>query len=61
MAEQFKVSVPQEQRVKGWLYDYHSGVCMGIASYQQREKYPPEKQPFSMAIGGCPYELVIHR
>ncbi len=57
---QFKVAVPYTQRVSGWLYDYHSGMCMGIASYEQREAYPPEKQPFVISISGCPHKLVIH-
>lgn len=60
MAEQFKVAVPQHERVDGWLYDYDSGLCMGIASVEQKAKYPKEKQPFSLFIAGCPHKVVIH-
>lgn len=60
MAEQFRVGVPMNERVDGWLYDASSGVCMGIASDEIRLKYPKEKQPFSMMIAGCPHKLLIH-
>jgi hypothetical protein len=60
MAEQFKVGVSLGQRVAGWLYDYDSGVCMGVASDELKKKYPLEKQPFNMNISGCPHKLVIH-
>jgi len=60
MAEQFKVGVPVAERVNGWLYDYNSGVCMGIASFEMRAKYPEDRQPFSMMIAGCPHKLIIH-
>ncbi len=60
MAEQFKVAVPFEQRVNGWLYDSSSGLCMGLASDELKKKQPPNV-PFKMALFGCPYELVIHQ
>lgn len=61
MAEQFKVAVPLKQRVEGWLYDYDSGVCMGIASDQLKKKQKKNKEPyFTMNIAGCPHKLVIH-
>lgn len=59
MTEQFKVAVPNEQRVSGWLYDYDSGQCMGIASDQQKLKYAAGV-PFNQMIAGCPHKLVIH-
>ncbi len=58
--EQFIVRIPESKRVSGWLYDWHSGQCMGVASDEQKKKYPPEKQPFNMNICGCPHKLVIH-
>ncbi len=60
MSEQFKVAIPYHQRIKGRLYDYHSGLCMGLASDEQKKKYPKEKQPFTLSISGCPHKLVIH-
>lgn len=58
--EQFKVAVPRSERVNGYLYDYHSGICMGVASDEMKAKYPIGKQPFSMDISGCPHKLIIH-
>jgi len=59
MSEQFKVAIPYEQRVAGWLYDYSSGQCMGIASDEMKKKYEAG-EPFSQNIAGCPHKLVIH-
>jgi len=56
---QFKVRVPEEQRISGRLYDYFSGVCMGLASDEDKQKYPVN-QPFHRNISGCPHKLVIH-
>jgi hypothetical protein len=60
MAEQFTVRIPEDERTVGWLYDFDSGVCMGLASDEQKKKYPKHKQPFTMMIAGCPHKLVIH-
>ncbi len=59
MAEQFKVSIPYEKRTAGWLYDQHSGLCMGLASDEMKKKQKPGV-PFKMAIAGCPHDVVIH-
>lgn len=59
MVEQFRVAVPEEQRVKGWLYDFNSGVLLGIASDEQRKKQKPGVA-FNMNISGCPHKVVIH-
>ena len=60
MANQYTVCVPENKRVVGCLYDYNSGMCMGIASDEQRKLYPQDKQPFILNIAGCPHKLVIH-
>ena len=59
MAEQFKVGVPIHLRVKGWIYDYDSGLCMGIASDEMKKKYTPNLV-FTMHIAGCPHKVTIH-
>lgn len=59
MAEQMRVAVPYEQRVAGWLYDHHSGMCMGIASDELKKKQSAGV-PFKMALFGCPHTIVIH-
>ena len=57
--KQFKVRVPEEERISGRLYDYDSGVTMGLASDEQKIKYGYNKV-FIMQIGGCPHRLIIH-
>jgi len=57
--EQFKVAIPADKRVNGWLYDAHSGLCMGIASDEMKAVIP-YNTVFKQALFGCPYELVIH-
>ncbi len=59
MAEQFKVAVPLDKRIPGYLYDSDSGVCMGIASDEIKLKYAPD-EIFTQAICGCPHKLVYH-
>lgn len=59
MAEQFKVGVPMEARVAGWLYDHHSGLCMGIASDEMKKK-TIAGIPFKMVLLGTAHTLVIH-
>lgn len=59
MREQFTVAVPLENRVIGWLYDLHSGVCMGIGSDEQKKKYG-YNNPFGTTLAGCPHKVVIH-
>ena len=59
MAEQFKVGVPYAQRIGGRIYDFHSGICMGLASDEQKKKYEAG-QVFNMNIAGCPHKLIIH-
>lgn len=58
MAEQYKVAVPIEQRVKGNLYDFNSGAFVGLASDEQKAKHGTA--PFKTQIAGCPHTLVIH-
>lgn len=58
--EQMKVAIPVADRVNGWLYDAHSGLCMGIAS-DELKKQIPFNRAFKSSIGGCPVTLVIHR
>jgi len=53
------VRVPDEERISGRLYDYNSGMTMGLASDEQKTKYGFNKV-FSMNISGCPHRLVIH-
>ena len=57
--EQFKVAIPVDKRVKGWLYDSHSGVCMGLGSDEQKKKYG-YNVPFAITVSGCPHTVVIH-
>jgi hypothetical protein len=58
--EQFKVRIPEEERISGRLYDYHSGMAMGLASDEQKKKYG-YGNVFKMSIAGCPHELIIHK
>jgi len=59
LQQQFTVRVPDEDRISGRLYDYHSGVCMGLASYETKKKHAPN-QPFKVFISGCPHTLIYH-
>jgi hypothetical protein len=59
MAEQFKVCVPYAERIAGYLYDNDSGVCMGLASDEMKQKYAPN-EIFTLMISGCPHKLVYH-
>ncbi len=56
---QYLARVPDEERISGWLYDYHSGVCMGIAS-DELKVVQPRNAPFKQNISGCPHTLIIH-
>ena len=58
MAEQFKVWIPIEKRIAGHIYDVHSGMDMGLASYEQQRKW--KHLPFKDSIAGCPHTLQIH-
>jgi len=60
MTEQFKVSIPLEKRIHGWLYDANSGVCIGIASDEMKRMYPRKGHVINHNIGGCPMKVVIH-
>lgn len=59
MTEQFKVGVPHNRRVHGWLYDADSGECLGIASYQMREKHG-FGVVFRHFMSTCPHRAIIH-
>ncbi len=60
MPEQFKVAVPMHQRVRGWLYDFDSGICLGIASDELKETRKGQQGEFRIVIAGCPHKAVIH-
>lgn len=57
--EQYTVRVADEDRISGRLYDYDSGICMGLASDRDKKDIPPNV-PFKRMIAGCPHKLVIH-
>jgi len=56
---QYRVRVPDEERISGRIYDYDSGMCMGLASDEQKLTHGFNKV-FSMNISGCPHKLIIH-
>ena len=58
--EQYKAAVPVSERVDGYLYDAHSGVCMGIASDERKALTNPNTE-FKQQISGCPHTLVYHK
>jgi hypothetical protein len=60
VTEQYHAGVPPEKRTEGWLYDWHSGLLMGIASDELRARQPAGVR-FKMVIGGCPHDVIIHK
>lgn len=56
--EQFKVSIPENKRVSGWLYDFSSGCLMGIASDEMKKKNTVNT-PINITVSGCPHKVVI--
>lgn len=60
MTEQYKVAVPEDQRVEGWLYDADSGCLMGLASAELRQKHSVGVV-FTMTFASCPHKVIIHK
>lgn len=57
--EQYKATVPNEERQDGYLYDAQSGCLMGLGSEEQISKYG-YNTTFLESRAGCPHMLVIH-
>lgn len=60
MPEQFRVGIPEAERVEGWLYDADSGILMGLASVEMLKKHAPGVV-FTMTFAGCPHKVIIHK
>ncbi len=49
-----------EQDKPGWLYDAHSGICAGSASYEQQAQWNASGGlPIRTTYAGCPCAYVI--
>ncbi len=55
---QFYVGVPEEERVRGLMYDAHSGVMLGLASDQEKAAQPG-RVPYERMAGGTKQRVVI--
>ena len=55
MKEQYSAAVPESERTEGWLYDADSGVLMGLASVEMKQKHPAGVA-FTMTFAGCPHK-----
>jgi hypothetical protein len=60
MPEQFKVSIPKNLRVDGWLYDVDSGLVLGLGSYEQIEQYGYNTVFNYYAFGGKYKATIYH-
>lgn len=60
MKEQYKAAVPETERREGWLYDADSGVLMGLASVELKQRHQPGVV-FTMTFAGCPHKVIIHK
>lgn len=60
MPEQFRVGVPEAERIEGWLYDADSGILMGLSSVEMLKKHKPGVV-FTMTFAGCPHKVIIHK
>jgi hypothetical protein len=56
---QFKVAVPAHARHAGWLYDWHSGISLGVASDELRAQHKPGV-PFDRTVAGVKQRVEIH-
>ncbi len=54
----YPYGVERADRVSGWLYDAHTGVVLGIASYELRDKHGVGVV-FTRMVGGCKQDLEI--
>jgi hypothetical protein len=52
-------SVPEEQRVSGRIYDWHSGIMLGLASDELRAAQKAGV-PFDRIVGGVKQRVEIH-
>lgn len=43
----------------GWLYDVHSGLCAGPASYEQAKQYRETGRPIATTLAGGPMHYVV--
>lgn len=48
------------ENINGWLYDACSGVCAGVASYEQAEAWKASGgRPIRTTYAGCPVQYII--
>jgi hypothetical protein len=54
----FSVGVPEEERIKGRIYDVPSGVMLGLASDEEKDEHPA-RVPFERIVGGTKQRVVV--
>lgn len=47
------------RRIKGYLYDADSGVCMGLGSYEMIAAHG-YNSVFNQTFSGCPHKVIIY-